>query len=130
MPKEKFPAGIVVHVHAKGWMDEKGMATWNEKVWRTRPGALLKAKSLLVFDAFSGHKMESVKRQLRQENTDLAVIPGGLTSVVQPLDVCLNKPFKDRLREKWNLWMSSEDHALTPTGNMKRASLPNVCQWA
>ena len=35
-------------------------------------------------------------------NTDIAVIPGGLTSIVQPLDVCLNKPFKDHLRSKWS----------------------------
>ena len=27
------------------------------------------------------------------------LIPGGLTSVVQPLDVCLNKPFKDLIRQ-------------------------------
>ena len=31
MTKDKFPHGIVVHVHPKGWMDE----VWNEKVWRT-----------------------------------------------------------------------------------------------
>ena len=27
----------------------------------------------------------------------VAVIPGGLTTVVQPLDECLNKPFKDNV---------------------------------
>ena len=31
-------------------------------------------------------------------------IPGGLTSVLQPLDVCLNKPFKDRVRKMWSEW--------------------------
>ena len=30
-----------------------------------------------------------------KRNIDVAVIPGGLTTVVQPLDECLNKPFKD-----------------------------------
>ena len=50
-----------------------------------------------MFDSFEAHKTEQVKRLLKSENTDLSVIPGGLTSVLQSLDVCLNKPFKDRL---------------------------------
>ena len=37
----------------------------------------------------------------------MAVIPGGLTSVLQPLDVCLNKPFKDHQRKMWVEWMTS-----------------------
>jgi len=32
-------------------------------------------------------------------NTDMAVIPSGLTSLVQPSDVCINKPFKGNV--KW-----------------------------
>ena len=52
-----------------------------------------------MFDSFEAHKTEQVKQSLKSENTDLSVIPGGLTSVLQPLDVCLNKPFKDRLRD-------------------------------
>ncbi|CAJ0842350.1 11542_t:CDS:2 [Entrophospora sp. SA101] len=65
-------------------------------------------KALFVMDSFEGHKTDSIKKIAQNENTDLAIIPGGLTSVVQPLDVCINKPFKDRLCEKWNTWMSSE----------------------
>ena len=127
MPKENFPPGIVVHVHPKGWMDEAGMKIWVEKIWRGRPGGLARTRSLLVFDSFSGHLTDDVKRCVKDENTDLAVIPGGLTSVVQPLDTCLNKPFKDRLREQWNSWVISEERSFTPAGNMKRASLQTVC---
>ena len=50
-----------------------------------------------MFDSFEAHKTEQVKRLLKSENTELSVIPGWLTSVLQSLDVCLNKPFKDRL---------------------------------
>ena len=48
-----------------------------------------------MLDSFKAHKTGQVKRSFKSENTDLAVISGGLTSVLQPLDVCLNKPFKD-----------------------------------
>ena len=57
-------------------------------------------KSLLVWDSFSAHLGDSAKQLLKGNRSTQAVIPGGLTSLVQPLDVCLNKPFKDRLREK------------------------------
>ena len=28
MPKEKFPVGVIVHMHQKGWMDTDGMLIW------------------------------------------------------------------------------------------------------
>ena len=101
------------------------MKIWINKVWCARPGGLSKK---IVLDSFSGHLTDHVKRQLQQQNTEMAVIPGGLTSVTQPLDVCVNKPFKDKLREKWNSWMINETSS-SPVGNIKRASLPTVSQW-
>ncbi|CAG8669115.1 9172_t:CDS:2, partial [Paraglomus brasilianum] len=58
----------------------------------------------------------SIKNIALSDKTDSAIIPGGLTSIVQPLDVCINKPFKDRLREKWNSWMSSDQFTYTKCG--------------
>ena len=128
-PKEKFPPGVVVHHHPKGWMDADGMKLWIQKVWSSRPGGLLRKKSLLVWDAFRAHLADPVKRALRQTNTDIVVIPGGLTSVLQPLDVCLNKPFKDRMRERWITWMVEGEKSLTPAGNVKAPSLTTVTSW-
>ena len=50
---------------------------------------------MLVYDAFEAHVTERVKAAFMRENMNLAVILGGLTSILQPLDVALNKPFKD-----------------------------------
>ena len=105
MPKLKFPAGVTVHVHPKGWMDEDGVKLWTDKVWKKRPGGLMKTKSLLVWDMFKAHVTEKSKDHVKRTNTDLAVIPGGLTSVVKPLDVRLNKPFKDLIRQYWSAWI-------------------------
>ena len=38
------------------------------------------------------------------------------------LDVCLNKPFKDRVRQKWMAWMAEEIHELTAGGRQKKTS--------
>ena len=70
-----------------------------------------------------------MKRAVRRTNTDIAVIPGGLTSILQPLDVFLNKPLKDRLCEQWNNWMIEGQKSFTPAGNMRGALLPTVCSW-
>ena len=70
----------------------------------------------------------AVTRNLIRLHAKKTVIPGGLTSLVQPLDVCLNKPFKDRLREKWMTWMMSGEKTFTPGGQLRAASLVTVCQ--
>jgi hypothetical protein len=44
---------------------------------------------MLVLDAFKGHVTDSVKDQLHRMKTEL-VIPGGMTSVLQPMDVSIN----------------------------------------
>lgn len=128
-PKEKFPAGVVIHVHPKGWMDEEGIVLWLNQVWNSRPGALLKKKSLLVWDQFRAHMTNKVKGKCASINTTQAVIPGGLTSILQPLDVVLNKPFKDRMRQKWMAWMASGQQEQTKSGNFKRPSLSLVSTW-
>ena len=93
--KEQFPSGVINHVHKKEWMDTARMKLWVEKAWVRRPASLLR-KSLLVWDSSSAHLVSELKKQLKDDHrTDLPVIPGGLKSVVQPLDVCLNKLFKD-----------------------------------
>lgn len=130
LPKEKIPSGIQVHVHPKGWMDEEGMKLWIRNVWEKRPGALLKKPSLLVLDSFRSHLTEPTKREFQMCKTEIAVIPGGLTSQLQPLDVCINKPFKALMREEWNKYMCDKNqHEVTNSGRMKRPGISKVCQW-
>ncbi|KAJ1206561.1 hypothetical protein NDU88_001964 [Pleurodeles waltl] len=78
---------------------------------------------------FRAHLTPSTKQRLARINTDAAVIPAGLTSLVQPLDVCLNKPFKDRIREQWNEWMVSGEKSFTKGGNMRAPQLDVLCKF-
>ena len=81
----------------KGWMTEVLMLEWLKMVWRRRPRAFLNQPSMHILDAFIGHLTDSMKNQLREMKTEL-VIPGGMTSVLQPMNVSINKPPEDRLR--------------------------------
>nr|KAF6343017.1 hypothetical protein mPipKuh1_010743 [Pipistrellus kuhlii] len=129
MPKIKIPIGVFVHVNEKGWMDEEGVKLWLDNVWSRRPGGLRQERSLLVWDMFRAHLTTSTKIRLARINTDVAVIPEGLTSLVQPLDVCLNKPFKDCIREQWNEWMVSGEKLFTKGGNMHAPQLDVLCNF-
>jgi len=130
LPKNvKFVPGVIVQAHPKGWMDEAGTQQWLRQVWNARPGAMISKRSMLVWDMFRAHVTESCRRTARDLRTDMAVIPGGLTSVLQPLDVCLNKPFKDRLRKKWIEWMSSGSATLTKGGNLMKPDITVVVAW-
>lgn len=102
---------------------------WIRLVWLRRPGALLSPRYMLVVDSFRGHTCDTSKALLANNKCDMVVIPGGMTSQLQPLDVCNNKPFKDRVRCLYNEWMQEGDHALTPTGRLKCASLSQLVGW-
>ncbi|XP_068081977.1 protein timeless homolog [Anabrus simplex] len=61
-------------------------------------GALLRRPAMLVWDSFRRHLVEDTKKRLQEMKTD-PVILGGLTHCLQPLDVSVNKPFKDSMRK-------------------------------
>lgn len=129
MPKQEIPPRVIVHCQEKGWMDESGMKTWFQKVWERRSGGLLKKESPLGWDAFRAHLTQRTKEAAVELKTHLAVIPGGLASMLQPLDVSINKPFKQAIRHEWNQFMMSpEQQTQTATGRTRKASA-HVCQW-
>ncbi|GIY32800.1 DDE-1 domain-containing protein [Caerostris darwini] len=105
MPKSNFPKNVFLLVHEKDWIDENGVKLWIRNVWQKRPGALKKPESLLVWGTFKSHLKDNTKKLLTDRNADIAVIPSGLMPLVQPLDVCIIKPFKENLKQQWNMWL-------------------------
>ena len=104
-------------------MDESGVKEWiRQCLQRTRE------QSLLVWDSFRAHLTDDVKAALKQRKIDVAVIPSGLTPVLQPLDKCLNKPFKDSIQRKYLVWMISGPFEYTPSGK-KKAPTRNLVLW-
>ena len=97
-------------------------------MWSKHPGGL-KKPSLLVCDQFKAHVTESTKRLATKLWLHLAVIPGGVTSQLQPLDVSVNKPFKGFMYEEWAKWTEAPTHHVTPGGRVKRPSISNIYEW-
>jgi len=66
------------------------------------------------------------RRLATKLKTHLAVIPGRLSSQLQPLDISVNKPFKGFMHEEWAKWIEAPTHHVTPAGRVKRPSISNV----
>ena len=79
MQKVKFPSGVFVHIHLKGWMDKQGTLLWIDNIHTQRQGGLLRKKSLLVWDMFRAHLMDPVKTAIKSERAAIATIFGVLT---------------------------------------------------
>lgn len=130
LPKEKFPAGVIIKANPKGWMDEEKMSEWLREIYVKRPdGFFHKSPSLLICDSMRAHLTDAVKNKVKQTNSELAIIPGGLTKELQPLDIGVNRAFKVKLRAAWEQWMTEGEHTFTKTGRQRRATYATICQW-
>ena len=82
-----------------------------------------------MWDSFRRHLTDGVKELLARRNVDVAMIPGGLAPVLQPLDKCLNKPFKTRVRAQYQAWMVNGPFTYTSSGKKRAPSKELVLQW-
>ena len=129
LPKNlNFPKEVIVRCQAKGWMDEPLVQDWLRTVW-SKVGGLSQEKSMLVWDSFRAHLSKPVRSTLRSINTECVVIPGGMTTMLQTLDVSINKLFKDCMRAKWQDWMLAGHHSFTAGGCICKVGLDEICRW-
>lgn len=126
-PKDiDIPAGIIVKMTPQAWANADVIKYWLRTVWRRNN----LQKRLLVWDAFSGHTTRPVKDEVRQiYNSDMAVIPGGCTSKLQPCDVSWNRPFKDHFRDMYDEWLVEGTVELTRGNNRKPPPRPLLMRW-
>ena len=111
--------GVIVAYGKNGWMNESLTKDW---VKRGR-GTLSFGHRLLVWDAYKCHLMQTIKNIVdRQTQSDIAVIPGGLTRLVQTADVSWNKPFKAAYKDLHNEWMISGKKTYIAAGNVHAPS--------
>ncbi len=86
------------------------------------------SKSLLFMDHYGTHVREDVVNMLKNSyGTECSFVPKRLTSVLQPLDVVVNAPFKCYMRELWSEWMADDSKIeWTRGGNRKVPSYPEI----
>ena len=124
------PNNTQFRLQEKGWMDEVLMLDWIKNVLRPFTD---RNPSLLVMDSYRAHLTDKVKKELRKANCDLAIIPGGCTSVLQPLDVSINRPYKAWMRREFTAYLDTEvqrvEDAEDDGERIQTASKEEVLRW-
>ena len=92
---------IFVVCQHDAWVDSNVFIKWLNTIWfRTYPFRQIK-ESILYFDKAPSHMIKEVDSLFQKYNSEYRLIPPGLTSVCQPLGLCINKPFEDALKAKY-----------------------------
>ena len=109
------------------WMDETVMLAWVDQVLRpyvkTAPEDIV---PILILDSYRCHTMASVVQKIQELGVEVKHIPGGCTSLCQPVNIGFNKQFKDGLRKVWTSWMITEGMVHGTTSAPTRL---NVATW-
>ena len=114
-----YAQGMFYTVQDKAWMDEKKMLEWIDKVWA--PFCAERPITMLILDEATCHLTGKVRRKIEGFGTVLEFIPGGYTSKLQVMDVGLNKPFKEKMRDHFDMYQVET--------NCTKPSRQDVSKW-
>jgi hypothetical protein len=92
-----LPKDVVTHYNDSGWSDEEMIKKLINLV-AIDTGATKNQKTVLGLDCYWSHFTAPVKRLARKKNIILRILPPGMTSKAQPLDVSIFGGIKTRMR--------------------------------
>ncbi len=113
-------------------MDEILMLDWIRNSCRQHTQ---RQSSFLIMDSFRARLTPGVTEEVRKAGGVTAVIPGGCTGKIQPLDhvdVSINKPFKTILRGKWIKYIQDEVARLQAEKSQDKVKPPSkqlIVDW-
>ena len=94
----------------RAWMDEENMCCWVTQILQPYAQRHAAGSPVVLFlDSFKVHKMDSVKELLASIGMQVVYIPPGCSGSCQPVNVGINKPFKDPMRAEWEKWLEGQD---------------------
>ena len=132
MLKVNIPENVYVAHRPKGsYMDIEMMKKWVTYVLRPyAKGLPLNKRGLLMFDNFSGHLDSDVIKAIRELRFDLEPLPANTTGELQPMDISVNKPFKNFISIKWEEYAASlNNEDVTKSGYYKAPPRERKVTW-
>ena len=116
------------------------MSEWQQKVYSRRPGGIFlnqktkrvkgcEHRTVLVLDSWRPHrKPEFIRKMSVHYDTQVMIIPGGMTPVLQPADISWNRPVKLKIKELWGIWMT-EQMGLKSEERHNRPPYRTIAEW-
>lgn len=112
---------------SKGWMDQRSMKIWFEKVWKQYVAN--SSKSVLLLDDFICHKQPEFLDLASEVGTSIELIPGGYTCVLQPCDVGIMKSLKGGIRQCYTKWAAQNLCGLPSDQSIPTPDRKDVSEW-
>ena len=104
------PQGMHYAVQKKAWFDEVTMLEWVKKVLAPNIAmAPVGIIPILFLDSFKVHLLGRVANAIQKLGVEIEFIPAGCTSLVQPINVGFNKPFKSNMKKVYTDWLMSQE---------------------
>jgi transposase-like protein len=120
--KRNLPDECEYGVQEKAWMNEIEMLRWIEVVWKPFTAAREGKQTYLILDECRTHMTAKIASAFIECDTEVDFIPGGYTAKLQPMDVGINKPFKNYVRRMFDEWLIANLNNNKPKRN-------DVSQW-
>ena len=111
LPRFVFPQDWNVTFTPNHWSNEQKTKEYIEKIILQYVSEKCKAHgkpALVIFDEFKGQVTDDVYNMLDSNNIQVVKVPPNCTDRLQPMDLSINKPVKDFLRDKFQKWYSEE----------------------
>jgi len=89
---------IYIGYQVKSWLDENMYIKYLYNIWYQDSIYKRKEKILLIIYRASSHYSSTINNIFKNNKSRYILLPPGLTSVMQPLDLVVNKPFKNNIR--------------------------------
>jgi hypothetical protein len=121
----KEVAGTRWLTSAKSWMNQDLFIKWIQFKFPF----VARNSILLVFDSARSHISAKVKSYLHSRGILFAVIPGGLTGLLQPCDVAWFKPLKFSISKCIDSWKATGQHTYTRNGTARPPGNEVMSTW-
>lgn len=83
---------------------------------------------MLVLASFQPHCIDVVKACLLGTSMDFVIVPDGMITILELLDICLNMLFRSHGQRLFTQWMADSLYALTLTGGVWRPDVALLYQ--
>ena len=103
---------IFILCNENAWCTQETMKYYYENIWDpyVKRHIFCMDNCLLIYDKAPMHVTDEIRNLYTSGKKQLIEIPNGLTSIIQPLDVSINFPFKNAIRNKYINFIINNNH--------------------
>jgi hypothetical protein len=131
--KPTVDARVFVDVNHTGMWSDVTINSWLDQILKRRvQTSFHREPVLLLLDAYGPHIKLIESRVLEKLNIFLLMVPKNMTSILQPLDVAINRSFQQYYGKAYDTYLEkaiNDSSMQTKAGNVKVPSSLTVTKW-